>query len=866
MKVLLGDEDGTRASRSVGLRPPRKSATTPVAWPPASAEADGGLDVKDAPEDVLSAPAATLALEAAELPAEPTASAAPQTPAAPAVEAPASAAAAPVVSHRKQHGRRRGDAEAVGRGHCRAVACANAVKEACPGNAAVASNAPARRRSSSGTNPVFLGNAAVGFRAGAAVAGHLKAYAPPPGQWFIPEWGPLETTSVDEVLLLDTLVRMDASMQRLRSIQQCFVSIVERACRLVLGSHFDGLTLVGSAALSVETPGSDVDLVCFTRGWSEMPGSSGGTLHKVKDELMSMLKRPDVGLPLARALVRHIAMGADGAESTAARAGDLVDSSDDSDHGGMRFVGALPEGISKEFVRDAPADTWIRPRKGDEVAVRFSGKLEATGVEFMTTSVDHEPDTFILEAGKMPRGWELALPTMRIGEISRFTMTPEFAYGDLGSPPMVPGGAVVIFEFELVDFVRRLDLFRDGSVIAVRRRDGTGKRAKRGDEMLVSLKVTASDGVTSLEERKEVEYSIGAETFGPLGRAVDKALMLMKPESVMSLSCSEAYAHGVDQHGAVVVEVSLIDIFETDNVSWYSNAPVFKKRIRQGVESEAPGEGDRVRLRVMTATVAPEIAVETTTCSADVLRQTPQTALPGFTGPTVLDFVWGNGEVSSVLEMAVAKMSVSERAVITCSDKLFGPEPRLGLVGRSEGVSANIALTTELVEVEAVPHRETPQSTFEFALSRKEVGGRLFKEGKFELALRRYDFVCQELHDSGRWAPDLVAKAEELVRTCRLNIAACMLRLNDFHGVIRVAGDILAKNACNTKALFRRASAYVGVKDYVAAICDLTRAAELEPQNVEVRKLLQQAKSSQREENKQSKALFAKMCGDERSS
>ena len=38
------------------------------------------------------------------------------------------------------------------------------------------------------------------------------------------------------------------------------------------------------------------------------------------------------------------------------------------------------------------------------------------------------------------------------GEVSRFTVRPDYAYGDAGSPPTVPGGVTLIYEMELVDW------------------------------------------------------------------------------------------------------------------------------------------------------------------------------------------------------------------------------------------------------------------------------------------------------------------------------------------------------------------------------------------------------------------------------
>lgn len=68
-----------------------------------------------------------------------------------------------------------------------------------------------------------------------------------------------------EALLQEMLASMDQHMQRLRETQQGLVATVELACRRALEGNFGRLLLVGSAALRVETPGSDVDVVCFTR-------------------------------------------------------------------------------------------------------------------------------------------------------------------------------------------------------------------------------------------------------------------------------------------------------------------------------------------------------------------------------------------------------------------------------------------------------------------------------------------------------------------------------------------------------------------------------------------------------------------------
>ena len=42
---------------------------------------------------------------------------------------------------------------------------------------------------------------------------------------------------------------------------------------------------------------------------------------------------------------------------------------------------------------------------------------------------------------------------MSVGGKSRLVCPPELGYGDAGAPPRIPGGAVLVFEVELISIV-----------------------------------------------------------------------------------------------------------------------------------------------------------------------------------------------------------------------------------------------------------------------------------------------------------------------------------------------------------------------------------------------------------------------------
>lgn len=108
-----------------------------------------------------------------------------------------------------------------------------------------------------------------------------------------------------EVFFMDLLSAMDKHMHQLRETQQGLVATVEIACRRALGNAFGRLTLVGSAALRVETPGSDVDVVCFTRHDGTAPASLPvDALRQIHWALVMLVEQyPDSGANFSMELI-----------------------------------------------------------------------------------------------------------------------------------------------------------------------------------------------------------------------------------------------------------------------------------------------------------------------------------------------------------------------------------------------------------------------------------------------------------------------------------------------------------------------------------------------------------------------------------
>lgn len=48
--------------------------------------------------------------------------------------------------------------------------------------------------------------------------------------------------------------------------------------------------------------------------------------------------------------------------------------------------------------------------------------------------------------GEVIKAWDIAVGTMKVGEVCHITCKPEYAYGSAGSPPKIPPNATLVFE------------------------------------------------------------------------------------------------------------------------------------------------------------------------------------------------------------------------------------------------------------------------------------------------------------------------------------------------------------------------------------------------------------------------------------
>jgi len=87
----------------------------------------------------------------------------------------------------------------------------------------------------------------------------------------------------------------------------------------------------------------------------------------------------------------------------------------------------------------------------NKVVVNYTGSLEDGSVFDSSLNPGRGPFTFTLGVGSVIKGWDLGVKGMKVGGKRKLTIPPELGYGDQGAGGLIPPGATLIFEVDLLE-------------------------------------------------------------------------------------------------------------------------------------------------------------------------------------------------------------------------------------------------------------------------------------------------------------------------------------------------------------------------------------------------------------------------------
>lgn len=107
---------------------------------------------------------------------------------------------------------------------------------------------------------------------------------------------------------------------------------------------------------------------------------------------------------------------------------------------------STPSGLYYKITKTSEG---IAPKKGDEVAVHYAGKL-VDGTEFDSSFKRNQPIDIPIGVGQVIKGWDEGILLLKEGEAATLLIPSELGYGANGAGGVIPPNAWLIFDVELV--------------------------------------------------------------------------------------------------------------------------------------------------------------------------------------------------------------------------------------------------------------------------------------------------------------------------------------------------------------------------------------------------------------------------------
>ena len=223
---------------------------------------------------------------------------------------------------------------------------------------------------------------------------------------------------------------------------------------------------------------------------------------------------------------------------------------------------------------DEVIGTGNQPKTGDQVKVHYIGTLE-NGTKFDSSRDRNKPFEFTLGVGRVIKGWDEGLSTMKPGGKRKLIIPSDLGYGNR-STGKIPANSTLIFEVELIDIKEAFvdtdfslpgrEEVTDSGLRMIIHKKGNGEKPNTGQTVNVhytGLLETGAKFDSSHDRGQPFSFSLGQ---GKVIKGWDEAIALMSKGEKRTLIIPPNIGYGPRGNGSIPPNATLI--FEVELISF----------------------------------------------------------------------------------------------------------------------------------------------------------------------------------------------------------------------------------------------------------------------------------------------------------